>query len=461
MSMNRILAAILALVMVLGVAVCGTAPSASAAEEPRTITIGVWWDIYYDSTQEAVEDDPSYTGTLAAQMNFDNVKRVEEKYNVTFEYVNMTYSGVSESINTSILAGTPDCDIYLCELQTGVPAQMNGLALDLKTILPEDADILADQNVLNYLDLGDGKACLMHKVAAESAVEATYPLAFNLQLLEDNNLEDPRELYENGEWTWDKFVEYCKVLTQDTDGDGVLDQYGFTGFAPDVVPALFMSNGVSVAGGTTQGLTDAAAIEALQFYSDLYNVHNVCQPYDLNDFSGDVMRFSYSDGNVGFWLSAAWIADSNGDYKADSDGVEFDTVFVNWPVGPSGSQETNKAKLTGGAYWFIPNGCKDPEFVYNVWQDICNWYDGDTEVRDDAEALSWWYSCHARDPEIQVSNFDVMFDMGSREQFDMWSTFAQNISADYLALIQGTMTGSQWAETYAQPLQEQLNAYFG
>ena len=250
MTMNRILAALLAIIMVLGLTVSGGAPSASAASEPRTITIGVWWDIYYDSTHESEESDPAYSGSLSDQMRFENVKAVEEKFNVKFEYVNLTYTGVKESINTSILAGTPDCDVYLCELQFGIPAAMNGLAVDLKTVLPEDADILSTQNIMSYLDLGDGKACLMKQVMAQNAVEATYPLAFNVEMLEDNNLEDPRELYARGEWTWDKFVEYCQVLTQDTDGDGVTDQYGFDGFAKDVLGQLIMSNGASIAAGT-------------------------------------------------------------------------------------------------------------------------------------------------------------------------------------------------------------------
>ena len=107
MTMNRVFAAILALVMVFGLVSGIAAPSASADAEPRTITIGVWWDIYYDSTHESVESDPAYSGSLSDQMRFDNVKNVEEKYNVRFEYVNMTYAGVKESINTSILAGTP------------------------------------------------------------------------------------------------------------------------------------------------------------------------------------------------------------------------------------------------------------------------------------------------------------------------------------------------------------------
>ncbi len=457
--MKRFFAAILAVAMVFGLMVCGL-PSASADAEPRTITIGVWWDFYYDSTHESEEDDPAYGGSISDQMRFENVKYVEEKYNVRFEYVNMTYAGVKESINTSILAGTPDCDVYLCELAFGIPAAISGLALDLKTVLPEDADVLSDQEILSYLDLGDGKASLMKQVKAENAVEATYPLAFNVEMLEDNNLEDPRELYARGEWTWDKFVEYCQVLTQDTDGDGVTDQYGFDGFAKDAFGQLMLSNGASIASGTTETLSSAATGEALQFFSDLYNTYNVAAPYEFGD-SGDVMRFRYRDGNVGFWPCAAWIAATNADYDWDGSvgsTLEFETAYVQWPVGPSGNQETNKGKFTSGAFWMIPNGVEDPEFVYNVFEAVSNWYHDDVSIRDDKETMWWWYAVTAGDEDLQEENFDVMFDVGSREQFDLWDSV--NVEMDLESLIRGDMTAAQMQETYRQEYQAGLDAYF-
>lgn len=439
----------------------GTVNQNTNTGEKRVITIGVWWDIYYDSTHEALEDDPAYVGSEADQMRFDVVELVEQQYNVEFQYVNLTYTGITESINTSILAGTPDCDIYLCDLGMGIPAALNGLALDLSSVLPADADIFNDQNVLSYLDLGDGKVCLMKQVLGQNTVEATMPLAFNKQLLNDYNLEDPRDLYARGEWTWDKFVEYCQTLTQDTDGDGVVDQYGFTGFKEDVLALLIMSNGGSIASGTTEGLTSAPVGEALQFYSDLYNVYNVCEPYTWED-NGDVTRFSYRNGNIGFWPSAAWIAASNGDYDWDgSTGVtlDFDTVYVQWPVGPSGNQETNKAKLTSGSFWFIPNGVEDPELVYNAFYALSNWYLDDTSVRDDIETMWWWYASTAKDEDLQYSNYNVMFEIGSREQFDIYQSLG--VSWDLEALIKGEVTAAQFQETYKNEFQAALDAYFG
>lgn len=431
----------------------------------RVILMACWWDRYYDSGDTALDDDPNFSYTedgeikVADQMRFDVVAQIEEKYNVKLEWINLTYDGQKESINNSILAGSPDADVYLVDLTMGVPAALNGYCVDLKTVLPADSDLFTDQVVMSYLPLGDDSACLLHTVAAESTVEATYPLAFNVQLLDDAGLEDPRDLYAKGEWTWDKFNEYATALTLDTDGDGVTDQYGYAGFERETAECLIMSNGASIASGTTQTLTDAKVGEALQQMYDMYNTYGYCKPYNMDDSSGDGNRFEYRSGNVAFWPSAAWIAASNNDYPTDGTvGLSFDTAYVAWPVGPSGDAATNAQKLTSGSYYMIPVGIQDPELVYNVFYDYCNYYNFETTVRDDREALWWWYESTGLKTEYQDANFQCMFDAGMHEGFDLWGNLG--FDYDWKSLIAGEMTPAQFQETYKQQVQDGLDSYF-
>ncbi len=53
-------------------------------------------------------------------------------------------------------------------------------------------------------------------------------IIYNRKFFEEFGLEEPRELYKNGEWTWDRLVEYAEMFTQDTDGDGKTDVYGLS-----------------------------------------------------------------------------------------------------------------------------------------------------------------------------------------------------------------------------------------
>ncbi len=454
--MKKLISLALALLLVMSLTV------SLADEAPRNIVIGLWWDKYYDSTHENLEDNPGYQGILSDILSFDVVKEVEEKYNVTLEYVNMTYTGVQESINTSILAGVPDCDIYLVDTQMGIPAAMNGYCIDLRTILPEDSDIFTEQVVMNYLDMGDGRVCLMKPVTAAAVVEATYPLMFNLQMIQDANLEDPRDLWEKGDWTWDVFIEYAQALTRDGNGDGIIDVYGFGGYHVETFDCLMMSNGTYVAMNEKENFSSPEIGEVLKFMQDMYLVYNCAYPYDADPSSAsDTMRYLYRDGKAAMTPGAAWILGSNADYDWDGSAgstLEFDMCFVPWPVGPSGDKETNRMKLSGGEFYMIPVGTEDPELVYNVFYDFTNWYHNDTVIRDDPETLGWWYSVTAKDYDIQDSNFDVMFTCGMREQFDLVDSL--NVNTDFPALFRGEYTPAQYQETFRQQYQDALDRYY-
>lgn len=451
----------------------------SADGGTRNIQIGTWWVQYYDSddkledapdwntNQDAEGDNADTLETKAfnrniAQMKFDNVPVIEKKYNCEFYWNNLTYTGVKESINVSILAGAPDCDIYLVDGSMAVPAQVNGLALDLKTVLPADHDLFTTQQNMSFLDMGDGKACIIMRQEAQKMVEATYPLGFNMQMLEDAGLEDPRELWARGEWTWDKFNEYCTTLTQDTDGDGQIDQYGYCGYEMETLEQLMMSNGGNIAGGKTEGLTSPQVGEALQQMYDMYNTYNVCYPYDFEGNPSDSMRNQYTQGNIAFFPIAAWIASGNGDYNYDGKSenpLTWDTAYVRWPVGPSGDAATNAGKNNNPAEcYIIPAGIKDPATVVGVLYDYWNWYADDTSIRDDKKALNWWYGVTAAEPELQDLNFEVMKDCGAHTTFDLWQSIG--VGYDLQSVIRGEVTPAQFQETYKQQVQDALDVYF-
>ena len=406
-NLKKLLALGLSTAMVAGLTACGgsdsasTATTDSAAEstdsaaeestdtassdagslynegETRTIKIGTWYDHYYDSTNTDIHDDPSVSDEELAQKHFDIVKEVEDKYNVKIEFVNLTWDGTQESINTSILAGTPDCDIYEVDLSFGIPAALNGFATNLQDILPADSDIFNDQMVFSQVDIGkDDGVYLFQSNSAEMVLAGTYMLAYNKQMLEEAGLEDPNALYERGEWTWDKWREYMLALTQDTDGDGVIDVYGFGSRYDYLVYNLTMSNGTGIAMSDTENLSSPEVAEVLDFIYNMYNVDKVANPWNADDW--DYNQNCYMDGRVAFWCDAAWISNANDDAS-----LGFDVVWCPWPIGPSGDEATNKFKnVSSGNAWMIPTGVDNPELVYNVFYDWQNWYHGDTDLRD-------------------------------------------------------------------------------
>ncbi|RMG94701.1 MAG: sugar ABC transporter substrate-binding protein [Chloroflexi bacterium] len=86
--------------------------------------------------------------------------------------------------------------------------------------------------------------------------------------------------YPSADWTWDDFVNTALVLTRDDDGDGRIDQYGL-GVSPSLfrlAPFIWQNNGPLVDNPehpTKLTLTRFPALEALQWFVDLRQVHGV------------------------------------------------------------------------------------------------------------------------------------------------------------------------------------------
>lgn len=431
----------------------GSDTGSTASSQKRVINVGTWWEIYYTSDHDDIYDNPAVTNTETAQMQLDNMRAIEEKYNIELHFVNLTWDGIMESINTSIMAGTPDCDIYMVDLQFGVPAVLNGWAQPISSFAAEDSDIYTDQVVMKYLNVLDMEEDYLF--AGNSINTSAYVLGFNMDAINSNGLENPQDLYDAGEWTWDKFYEYCKTLTQDTDGDGKIDQYGYTGWWTTFFSQMNLANGASVASTETEGLSSPETLETLEFISKLYS-DGYARPWDPDDWNINVS--AAADGEAVFWTTAAWVEQS---YFIDSETGEtpFEIGIVPFPIGPSGDQETNATRSETDNWQFIPVGIEDPTTVYNVYYDWCNWYNFDTTYRDDTEwSENMMYS--GGDDDLSARNFEYLKAMGTNSQLELWDKLGVDLGIYGLVVVDGT-TPAQIQEEHASEIQAALDAYMG
>lgn len=434
-------------------------------DTPRTIKIGTWFDIYYDSTNTDVYDDPSYDenddySVKASKLELDNLRKIEEKYNVKLEYVNLTYEGVAESINNSVFIGKPECDIYMVNAELGIPAIANGYASKLEDILPADADVLTNQNYLKGVNLpGIDGTYLMLVELGENIPAGTYPLAFNKQMLEDAGLENPNDLYARGEWTWDKWREYLLKLTQDKDGDGVTDVYGFGSRSDFLLNGLNFSNGTSMMAGTKENLSSKEVGETLDFIYNMYNVDHVARPWNEENFDDNTNAFK--TGQVACWVNAQWIAADYVDWQGTgASSLGFDEIWCPWPIGPSGNKDTNPSKnLTDSNFYIIPTGVEDPYLVYSVFEEYSDWYGDDFSLRDYVN--DWWHTNADmkawKDNEV-TTNFDVTYQMGTKSTIDLWNGL--KVDYQFPLLLKGEMTPAQFQETNKQLLQTAMDGIY-
>lgn len=461
LNWKKTLAVATAFAMAASLVACGNTETGGADDEgqngsngaTRTITVGTWYEIYYTSEHADIYANPAMTNTETAQMMIDNMRAIEEKYNIRLEFKNLTWEGIMESIATSIPAGMPECDAYMVDLQFGVPAVLNGYAQPISSFAAEDSDIYNDQIVMNYLNiLGMDDDYLF---GGNSVNTNAYMLGFNMDAIEANGLENPQDLYDRGEWTWDKFYEYCKILTQDTDGDGAMDQYGYTGWWTTFLSCMLLTNGANIAGTTTEGLSSAATIETLEFIGSLYE-DGYARPWDSDDW--DINVKAAASGEAVFWTTAHWVQQS---WFIDSEtgATPFTIGMVPFPIGPSGDQETNATRTETDSKYFIAVGVDDPTTVYNVLFDWTNWYNYDTSYRDDTEWAEDMMTSGG-DTDLSVRNFEYLVKAGENSYLDLYDKLNIDIGVYGLVTLDGT-TAAQISEAHSAEIQAALDSYIG
>ncbi|MCL2663381.1 MAG: ABC transporter substrate-binding protein [Oscillospiraceae bacterium] len=410
----------------------------------RHIIIAAAFDRFYDSTHTSIAANPNVADPETAQMVLDRVRYVEEKYDVFIEFVNMTWEGIGENIPISIMSGIPDADVYLVDTQMSIPAVLNGMAVALEDIGLEGHDVLQTGGniVMESLRIPGHEKTYLFRDAGVNQI--MYMMGYNKDMIDAHGLTDPQELWERGEWTWDTFREYCRVLTDPTQ-----DIFGWSGYWTNFLTGLLFSNNAAFAAGPVQTVDSPETLEVLNFISDLYNVDRTARPWNA-DGGWEINNNLFAEGKSGFWISASWL---NNEQAA---GVTFEFGMVPFPVGPRGNKDTMATENAEGNFYFIPRYIQDPRFVFDVLYDLTNWFDYDLEYRDD---LTW-----LKNSLVTEANFDMYMSIVGRPGFDLLHNLPLSPSVDMmLNSISGppTYTPAQYVETFKQVFQDALDNYFG
>lgn len=412
----------------------------------RTIKIGLWWDEYWDSNYQTLEDvtaaGGSYSNSETMQMKLDKIREIESRWNCKIEWVNLGWDGIKESINTSITAGTPDCDIYMADPSFGIPAVLNGYAQKVSSFAPADSDILTEHVVLspfNVLGSDEYLMCTSDNYTIPTGVSL---MAYNADMLDSLNLEAPEKLAERGEWNWEKFAEYALACTRDTDGDGNMDVYGYGTVWTDTVSAFLASNSAAIANSGTEGLSDPKTIEVFNFLDRIYNVDGSGRPYDNDDWNYQL--------NAIFQGQVAFATVKPYQLIEQAGSIDFDIRICPLPVGTSGDGNQTPVMLVNS--YFIPIGVEDAQSVYLVFEEMQNWFDGDTYYRDDPE---WFESAF-----VDLEQVELAYQEGAKSNNDLWNSIDSNGAVGdvwYGIFVNKDMTVSQAIESKKQVMQDTLD----
>ncbi|MCQ6560706.1 extracellular solute-binding protein [Paenibacillus mendelii] len=309
------------------------------------IKIGLWWD-GADPRETKTEER-----TAAIEAQIKKIEETEKKFNAKIEFVKFgDYGKYVENFTTTSLAGEPFADIVVMELFWAFPTLVN------KGFL-EPIDQYLDMNDPKYNDwMKTGGSFNGKQYGFYDSSPSPYGFFYNKTLVQKFGLEDPYELQQKGEWTFDKFREYVKSATKDTNGDGKTDVYGIAGAYGKVnslTEQFLHTNNASVdkdaSGEIKFSLDSENAIEALQYVSDLFNVDkSIMQPIP-DDASKEFIA-----GKGVFYGGFSW---ELGGLMDNMKGQELGYVF--FPKGPKADKYTSYTPY--GNMYMLSKYSKNPE----------------------------------------------------------------------------------------------------
>lgn len=205
-------------------------------------------------------------------------------------------------------------------------------------------DELWNDSVTNAFTFG-GKAY------AVGSTSAPIVMFYNKTMFDDNGVKTPSEYYAEGNWNWDTFREVAKELTQDTDGDGKVDQYGF-GWWDAGYALMVASNGKTLLsynddGSITTNYDSENLKEAMQFTQDAL----LKDKFIDSSKDGDYFNAEFKNGKLAMTAEYGF-----GGYSVFKSDYEID--FVPVPTGPKGEKNVGPGGLGG---WSIPTVSKNPQ----------------------------------------------------------------------------------------------------
>lgn len=184
------------------------------------------------------------------------IERFEKEHvNVQVEYISgIRKEDYSEWLSQQALSGDV-CDVFMVLSNDLATFADVGILENLSSFIENDPDF--DESVYFFSSYQSGQVNhVQYALPYESVPTLMY---VNRTLLESEGVEVPKQ-----DWTWEDFYEICARMTQDTNEDGILDQFGQFGYTWQ--NAIF-SNGAKIFNdeGSNALLENDRVYDAIEF----------------------------------------------------------------------------------------------------------------------------------------------------------------------------------------------------
>ncbi len=420
----------------------GTSGNAKYDFGGKTLKVAVWYE----------PEKPSLGDSDAGDAWYYSLKNACEEYNCEVEWIVDTYENHLSNFIQKSLAGEVYADIFMSHSWCYVSLIDQGL------ILPT-TEYIANAEDAEYWEQG------LYQLKGENwglnprntNYTPTYYLLINTKVLNSLGLEHPQELVKRGEWTWDKFREYCVAAT-----DPSIERHGVACFSLDMM--LKSANGFDFAvedengvyqNGFTYEKTAAQGMEILDMIQKMgQQDKSIRGTWTAGQEAFDDAVNAFKDGKVLFAFYP------NPETLKKSGFEDYSVVTV--PVGPSAEGLTET--VDAFAFWSLPKESNFPADARAAfWMEAKRTWDpsdeeGYYEASEDDVLNELWDTKWITEADAQF-----MLDMGKGVSFKpginvSWGTLITD--EIFGAVIRGEITPAAAIEQKAGQMQALIDATY-
>lgn len=395
---QKILALVLACVMVFSLAACEKKPAEN--KDPQTEVNNGSEEKTYDFkgvTVKAIGNEWNNLDNTENPKYAEAKAYVEKKYNIKLE------KGVLEGANgrneaelliASINAGDPAAHIINLNSQIMVPCFTNDILLDITDYLDEL------QVGSAYTDVASWKG-RCYGVAYEN-IGDTWVLVYDRDKLKEIGMEKtPTDLFMEGKWDY----ESCKAYLADMKSKLAEDEYPIACYPTHWGWMAASANGVQICDGNGNiNFTDEAVIEALTFYQELEEAGLAFPAWatyseEEDDYTDGDIRYAVNDPSIIIKRAETW----------QLSGLDFNFGVVYWPWGSNVTCTGDYTTLsdnynTAGCYWGFDAIVKDAVKVTGIPGNVLALIDQDYRNAVADDHFEWMHDAYVAEKKGTYSN---------------------------------------------------------
>lgn len=363
MKIKKIMALMLAVVMVLTFTACGS----KGKDKNNKVSAG-----NNGEKVELIKDLGGYEFVIASytgepkpgtEVNDEIIainKLIEKQYNCKIVYDHYDMVTFYDVVGTKILAGDKVADLLNMTIYSMGNFMKEGQLYNLKEL----PNFNMDDSCWNkfYFDATTVKSGTYGIGGSMINLEAIGALIYNKDILSKQGLTDPIEYINAGKWTWDTLKLLVSKAAKDLNNDGTFssadDQFGFLTANYDGMLNFFRSSGIDMIkqenGVLKYNLDTPEAHNVLAKLKDMFSVPGAINPgASINYQDGQKL---WAKGRVAFYADFASLRSDRENF-AD---VDFNIGMVPFPMGPSAKSYISSVSHNGNIM-AVPITITEPE----------------------------------------------------------------------------------------------------